>query len=146
MTATVRGDLPRPGKRAVAVIPETWQRVTMFKLLRILFWSAALLAFVMAVLPQPPQMPGAPSDKVQHILAFTCLALLGWAAYPKLGILKLILGLSAFGALIELVQLIPSLNRDAEPLDWLADTTAVVAVVLALLIWRRMRARHGATG
>jgi hypothetical protein len=106
---------------------------------RILFWSAAAFAFVMAALPHPPQVPGTPPDKVQHVLAFTCLALLGWAAYPRLGMVKLLLGLSAFGALIELVQMIPSLHRDSDALDWFADTAAVIVVLLAILLWRRMR-------
>jgi hypothetical protein len=112
--------------------------------LRVLFWSAAVFALVMASLPQPPALPGAPSDKVQHVLAFACLALLGWAAYPRLGAFKLVLGLSAFGALIELVQTIPSLHRDAEALDWLADTLAAIAVLLAILAWRRVRRRTAA--
>jgi hypothetical protein len=111
----------------------------MLRLPRLLFWSGATFAFVMAVLPHPPQLPGAPQDKVQHILAFTFLGLLGSVAYPRFPAPKLIFGLSAFGALIELVQLIPSLHRDTEALDWIADTTAVVAVVLVISVWRRRR-------
>ncbi|HEU4651160.1 MAG TPA: hypothetical protein VFS49_07075, partial [Croceibacterium sp.] len=103
----------------------------------------AAFAFAMAVDPHPPQLPGSPSDKVQHVLAFTCLALLGSAAYPRLAGLKLVLGLSAFGALIEMVQLIPSLHRDSDVLDWLADTLAVGATVLAISAWRRIRAAQG---
>ena len=110
---------------------------------RSLFWSAATFAFVMAVLPHPPQVPGDPSDKVQHIVAFACLALLGSMAYPRLDAAKLVLGLSAFGAVIELVQLIPRLHRDSDALDWLADTAAVVAMVLAIRGWRRLRERRG---
>lgn len=119
----------------------------MSRVWRFLFWSATAFAFVMAVLPHPPQVPGSPSDKVQHVLAFTCLALLGSAAYPRLGAVGLVLGLSAFGALIELVQMIPGLNRDAQALDWLADTAAAVAVVAALALWRRIRGGEpGAAG
>jgi VanZ family protein len=107
------------------------------KLLRIAFWSAAVFAFVMATLPQPPQVPGSPPDKVLHILAFACLAVLGSTAYPRLSALKLIAALSSFGAVIEGVQLIPRLHRDAEILDWVADTGAAIAVVLAIHVWRR---------
>ena len=32
-------------------------------ILRFAFWAAVLFAFTMAVVPQPPQLPGAPSDK-----------------------------------------------------------------------------------
>jgi VanZ family protein len=112
-------------------------------LLRLLFWSAVVCAFAMAVLPHPPLVPEALSDKVQHMLAFACLALLGSLAYPRLAVIRLVLALIAFGALIELVQLVPALHRDADSRDWLVDTAAVVATVVAILGCRRVRARQG---
>lgn len=104
----------------------------MIRLLRFAFWAAASFAFVMAVLPQPPQLPGNPSDKILHILAFAVLALLAGPAYRAVPALRIVVGLSLFGGAIELVQLIPALNRDGEIVDWLADT-ASAALVLALL-------------
>ena len=106
---------------------------------RALFWAAACFAFVMAVLPHPPQVPGEPNDKVQHITAFATLALLGSFAYPRTALLRLLAGLSLFGAFIEVVQAIPVLHRDTDVLDWLADTVAVV-VMLLIVRWRRSRA------
>ncbi len=93
---------------------------------RALFWAAAAFAFVMAVLPHPPQIPGEPNDKVQHIVAFATLALLGSWAYASTRPVKLLAWLSLFGAAIEIVQLIPALHRDSDVLDWLADTAAVL--------------------
>lgn len=104
---------------------------------RLLFWAAATFAFVMAVLPHPPQVPGAPSDKVQHILAFATLGCLAAWAFPKIGVLQIVLGLSAFGALIELIQLVPGLHRDGDPVDWVADT---IATAVALGIAKSLRA------
>lgn len=109
--------------------------------MRFVFWSAAAFVFIMAVLPNPPQILVTPSDKVQHALAFVALALLGWAAYPRLGLVKLVIGLSAFGALIEVAQMIPSLNRDSEALDWVADMAGVLTVIVAITLWLRMRGR-----
>jgi VanZ family protein len=109
--------------------------------LRLAFWSAAAFAFVMAVLPHPPELPGDPSDKVQHVAAFATLGLLGTLAYPRLSAPKLVVRLSLFGAFIELVQAIPKLHRDSSVLDWIADTIAC-AIVLAALRWyhgRKMR-------
>ena len=80
-----------------------------------------------------------PSDKILHILAFASLALLGTAAYPRMSPLDLVIRLSVLGGIIELAQLIPSLHRDAEVMDWIADTAAVVAIVLAFHVWRRRR-------
>jgi VanZ family protein len=112
------------------------------RLLRILFWTACAFAFVMAVVPHPPLLPGHPSDKLQHIFAFLVLAVLGWRAYPEMKKRKLLLGLMAFGALIEIVQAIPPLHRDADPLDWLADTGAALTVFIIVALWGYVTARR----
>ena len=105
-----------------------------------MFWAAACFAFVMAVLPHPPEVPGEPNDKVQHVVAFATLALLGSFAYPAMALRQLLLRLSLFGAFIEAVQAIPALHRDSDILDWIADTVAVALVALALA-WVRRRDR-----
>lgn len=92
----------------------------------------------MAVLPHPPEVPGEPSDKVEHIIAFATLAALGSFAFPRAPLLRLLAGLSLFGALIEVVQAIPVLQRDADAMDWVADTVA--AGVVLVLVWLRRRA------
>lgn len=109
---------------------------------RPLFWAAAAFAFVMAVIPHPPHLPGSPSDKFQHIVAFLVLAALGRLAYPATRKRKLLLGLAAFGAIIEIAQAIPALHRDTDPLDWLADVAAATAVFAAIALWHR-RKRDG---
>lgn len=101
------------------------------------FWAAAAFAFVMAILPHPPQVPGEPNDKVEHIIAFATLAGLGSFAYPRLSLAKLLVGLSLFGAFIEVVQSIPAVHRDCDVWDWVADTAAVVVVLVLVRWWRR---------
>lgn len=103
---------------------------------RAIFWAAACFAFVMAVLPHPPQLPGEPNDKVQHIIAFATLAALGSFAYFSASIVRLLVGLSLFGALIEVVQAIPALHRDSDVVDWIADTAAVLVVLMIIRWWR----------
>lgn len=100
-------------------------------LLRLLFWAAAAFTFVMAVLPDPPKLPGAPSDKVQHAVAFAVLGLLAVWAYPGVSPLWLVVLLSLFGALIELVHLVPGLRRDSDIMDWVVDTLACGLAVAA---------------
>jgi VanZ family protein len=102
---------------------------------RATFWAAACLAFVMAVIPHPPELPGHPNDKLEHIAAFVLLTVLGSLAYPAALFARLFVGLSLFGAFIEVVQAIPALHRDSDVRDWLADTVAV-AVVLLIIRWR----------
>ena len=109
------------------------------RFLKLAFWSAAVFALVMASLPRPPQLPGSPQDKIQHIVAFLTLAGLATAAYPRMPLLRVGFGLSAFGALIELIQTIPILHRDAEFADWAADTLAVAFVLLLVGLFRRRR-------
>ncbi len=113
--------------------------MTSQRLLRLTFWAALCFAFVMAVLPHPPQMPGDPSDKVQHIIAFTVLSGLAGASFRRTALLPIGIRLSAFGALIEIVQAIPALNRDSSALDWLADTGAVLIVLIIVALLRRGR-------
>jgi VanZ family protein len=107
-------------------------------ILRLAFWAALLFAFVMAIIPRPPQLPGAPSDKIQHISAFVVLGALGFFSYPRSRPLGLGIRLSLFGALIEIVQAIPALGRDSDVLDWIADTLAAASILL-LLHWSRGR-------
>ena len=109
----------------------------MTRLCRASFWAAVVFAFIMALLPQQ-QLPGGPTDKVQHVVAFATLAALGAAAYRSTSLIKLLAALSAFGALIELLQSVPALGRDSDPLDWLADTLAA-ALVLAMVWWWRSK-------
>ena len=103
------------------------------------FWAAATFALVMALLPHPVRLPGDPSDKVQHIIAFLTLGALGRMAYPKASGWALLAGLSLFGAAIELLQAIPVLNRDSDIIDWLADTLAAGVAIFALSRIRRAR-------
>jgi len=105
----------------------------------ILFWSAATFALVMASLQNPIALPSDPGDKFKHIIAFAVLALLGALAYPGVRLLTLLLGLSVFGALIELIQLIPSLNRTSDWEDLAADILAAATVLGAIFVVRRIR-------
>jgi VanZ family protein len=112
---------------------------------RLLFWAAVAFSFVMAILPYPPDLPGEPNDKVQHIAAFATLAALGAYAYSKTRLWQLLTGLSAYGALIEIVQAIPALRRDSDIKDWVADTMAAGAILL-FVWWRRSRRSSRARG
>jgi VanZ family protein len=103
---------------------------------RLLFWAAAIFAFSMAVMPHAPELPGGPSDKVQHVAAFATLGLLGAWAYADTALLQLLAALSLYGAAIELVQATPALGRDSDWKDWIADTLAC-GIVLLLVRWRR---------
>eukprot|EP01037_Dinobryon_pediforme_P017668 gene17668-17875_t len=104
---------------------------------QVLFWLALVFAVTMAVLPHPPHLPiDRFGDKFEHMLAFATLTLLGHFAFPALPRLRLAERLSFLGALIEVVQSIPSLHRDCDIRDWIADTIAILVMTGALRLLR----------
>lgn len=111
----------------------------MIRWFRYAFWAAAAFAFVVATLPHPVELPGNPSDKVQHVAAFAVLAWLAAAGYRQTPMVRLGLGLSLFGVLIECAQAVPALNRDADWIDWVADTASAAAVLSLVFLYRVIR-------
>jgi hypothetical protein len=113
---------------------------------RIAFLLLLAFALTMAFLPQPPSLPiDDYGDKFEHILAFSVLtvfARIGFAQTPDHLILE---RLSFTGALIEMFQALPELNRDCDWRDWVADTLAVAVVLLVMraLPWRRLVTARG---
>ena len=83
------------------------------------------LVLTVAMLWPINQQPVGPdgSDKLVHFIAFAALVL-PLARTGRIRILPLFIGVSAFGAVIELIQ--PSFNRSADINDWFADVIGVV--------------------
>lgn len=109
------------------------------RVVRPLFWLLLLFTLTMAFLPKPPSVPlDALGDKWEHMIAFatlTAVALLGW---PESRRWRVVLLLSAIGAMIEVVQAIPELHRDSDWHDWVADTASIIvaAVVVSPIVVR----------
>ena len=102
----------------------------------------AFLAITLSVamlwpLEAPPPAPEG-SDKLVHFIAFAALAF-PLARTGRLGLVAVLIGASAFGGLIELIQ--PSFNRSADMGDWVADTVGVAIGIGCGLLYRRLR-RH----
>ncbi len=95
-------------------------------------------------MPQPPQLAALPSDKLQHLAAFALLSAAAVAAYPAAWRWRQGLGLAAYGAAIELAQLLlPALNRSGELRDWLADLAGIaVCLPVAHGLHRRVVRRR----
>ncbi|WP_310533913.1 hypothetical protein [Novosphingobium sp.] len=104
-----------------------------------LFWAIVIFSVVMALLPKPPEMPSDRlGDKMNHILAFAAMAGTAALAFPQVPRWRVIERLSFLGALIEVAQSIPALQRDCDFRDWVADTVAVIVVTgIAALVLRR---------
>lgn len=82
---------------------------------------ASVLA--LCLMPAAQHLPSTGWDKANHALAFAVLAVLGLAAYPARGA-RVLAGLLAFGALIEVLQSLTG-YRSAEWLDLLADAVGL---------------------
>jgi VanZ family protein len=93
---------------------------------RLLLAMLVLMVGILALTPAPPVDLSLGWDKLNHMLAFTALALcavLGYRA-PRALQLALLGGLLAFGGLIELLQqFVP--NRSADWGDLLADVIGI---------------------
>ena len=94
-----------------------------------LFWTMVALVYAAAIMPSPQAPDLGAGDKVNHVAAFLTLTLIGRTAYRSLSTWRLGLGLSLFGALIELTQAIPIFQRDASVWDWIADSVAIIVML-----------------
>ena len=100
--------------------------------------TTALTVAMLWPLEAPPPAPEG-SDKLVHFIAFAALAFL-LARTGRLGLLPVFIGVSAFGAIIELIQ--PTFNRSAELSDWVADTLGVPIGIGLGLAYRHVRPRR----
>jgi hypothetical protein len=73
------------------------------------------------------------------MFAFACLALLASMGYPAAPPLRIAERLSFVGALIEVLQSIPALQRDCDIMDWVADTGSILVTLGVIMLVRRYR-------
>ena len=104
--------------------------------LRLGFATAIIAAFIVAISPLAIDNGVDNGDKIAHILAFYGLTVFAAVSFPKSNVVIIAIGMSAFGALIEIVQGLSFIGRDRDVVDWIADTAAVVAALAPLLVAR----------
>jgi len=102
------------------------------RIARSVLWPLLAFTTFMALSPNPPAMPiDRMGDKFTHMTAFAVLTLICRIGYPRMSPWRLLERMALFGALIEVFQAIPSLHRDCDWRDWVADMVAT-SVVLVL--------------
>jgi len=108
------------------------------RLAQLAFFSALVFTFYSAVIPPSHAIQLVPWDKAEHFIAFYVLTGLAASAFPRRPLWVIAASLSAFGALIELVQGPSLVHRDMDFWDWVADTLAIgAALAPMLLVWWR---------
>ncbi len=110
---------------------------------RALFWLTVIFTFVSAEMPAAHALHLFPWDKAEHFAAFYVLTSLAAVAYPRASLVLLALWLSLFGCAIELAQALPIIHRDCDIRDWVADTSAIAAALVPMMLdrWRRFSLR-----
>jgi VanZ family protein len=83
---------------------------------------------------QPPSAPDG-TDKLVHLVAFAALAF-PLARTRRLGLIPVLIGASAFGGIIEVIQ--PSFGRSASMQDWITDIAGVSLGIAMALFYRRL--------
>jgi hypothetical protein len=112
----------------------------LLRLAQAAFFSALLFTFYSAVIPPSHALQLVPWDKAEHFIAFYTLTGLASSAFPRRNLFAIAASLSAFGALIELVQGTALVHRDMDFWDWVADSLAIgAALAPMLLVWWRGR-------
>jgi hypothetical protein len=110
----------------------------LLRLAQAAFFAALLFTFYSAVIPPSHAVQLVPWDKAEHFIAFYVLTGLAVAAFPRRNPAIIAGSLSAFGALIEVVQGTPMVHRDMDFWDWVADSAAIgAALAPMLLVWWR---------
>ncbi len=102
---------------------------------RALFWLCCASFTLLALVPAPYLPPIIFNwwDKAEHAVAFAAMGGLGLLAYPRRWT-PVLLGLLAFGAVIELAQAATGW-RSGEWGDWLGDAVGLAVVWLVLRLW-----------
>ena len=78
------------------------------------------------------------ADKLQHIIVFMTLALIGILAYfEKMWLV--ISGLLMFGLIIEILQSAFTLTRQASLADWLADVVGIAIAIGIVVIIKKFK-------
>jgi VanZ family protein len=98
---------------------------------RAAFYSALLLGSLLAFIPADGGIQANFNDKLLHIVGFFVMAFLAHIAHPAIRYLYLIIGLSCFGLMIEIVQAyLP--YRSFSVWDWWADVFGMLLYFLLI--------------
>lgn len=122
---------------SIAAQPRLSSRLVM----RVLFLLAAAAVTVLSLLPQRDLPKVAVSDKIEHVVSYFVLAILGSLAFrERRSLLTLFVLLCAMGGIIELLQAF-SPGRSPDIVDALANGAGAAAGTLVGLAFGFLRRR-----
>lgn len=112
---------------------------SVFSVPRLVLSAGIALTLLLALLPAAPDLPALPPGPLQHAVAFVVLTVLSKVSFPQARGTTMFLALAILGGLIEFVQSLPQISREASIEDWLIDCGAVVGSLAVLCMVRRFR-------
>jgi VanZ family protein len=112
---------------------------------RLTFTTACLVVGYGVFKPPGHAPPLMPWDKAEHFTAFFGMMGLALVAFPRTPPWILAASLSFAGAAIEVIQATPLIHRDADVMDWAADTIGILAIVGTVIAARLRRSLTGWT-
>jgi hypothetical protein len=115
------------------------QPVQLRRVYMAIFWTLLAVALAKSVSEFMPTMLDLMWDKAQHFTAFATLTALAVLAWPGMSSLRVFERMALLGAMIEVVQATPSLQRGCDVLDWTADMVAVSVVLGVRWLARRQK-------
>lgn len=124
---TIRSPQPTP-----AIWPPAASRTVLRWITLVLVIAVAWLAFK----PSGGPEAGLPWDKANHALAFAVLTAVSALGWPRLGLRRLAVIMLLGGIVIELIQGLPVIGRDADVWDVAADMAGFGLGGLGVLMLR----------
>lgn len=105
-----------------------------YKLIFIL--CLAVLTYLLLMEMAPTNDGSLYKDKLQHIVAFGGMAFWGLLAFQRY-FKSVMLGLTVFGALMEVMQGVLTTTRQPSVFDWVADVVGILLAWGVVIAWQR---------
>ncbi len=109
------------------------------RLMPYFFWTLVAIVGMFMLVELAPKEDGLKYlDKIQHALIFSILSISGYLAFrQKIWIITL--GLTIFGAIIEVLQATFTTTRTGDVYDWLADIAGILISLMIISIYRQFK-------
>ena len=109
------------------------------RLMPYFFWTLVAIVGMFMLVELAPKENGLKYlDKIQHALIFLILSISGYLAF-KQKMWAITLGLTIFGAIIEVLQATLTVTRTGDVYDWLADIAGLLIGIMIISIYRQFK-------
>ena len=136
MDPTNKPLLPESAPRGLPALADRFRARLTPRICRLLLGLCLVGVLVLALMP-PAHLPKTGWDKGDHVLAFACLTWLWRGAFPG-RVRWLVLGLLAYGGLIEVLQALTP-YRYADAMDLVGDAIGIAVGLAVGAAWAHGR-------